>query len=117
MTYGNAPRTQAEWDRKRAEEKAEAAVTVKKEAQKAARRKKDFLNRNKPEHEVILDTTEVQEAPDKSVDLEVAPANAEQTHPAERYPAPVTADASAPVTGEGADKSEESGKDDQSTEE
>lgn len=35
MTYGNAPRTQAEWDAKRAEVKADAAKTVKANAKKA----------------------------------------------------------------------------------
>ncbi|QZD98597.1 hypothetical protein SEA_JEMERALD_9 [Microbacterium phage Jemerald] len=35
MTYGNAPRTQAEWDAKRAEVKAEAADTIKANAEEA----------------------------------------------------------------------------------
>lgn len=35
MTYGNAPRTQAAWDAKRAEVKAEAAEVIKTNAQEA----------------------------------------------------------------------------------
>lgn len=35
MTYGNAPRTQAEWDAKRAEVKAEAAEVIKANAEEA----------------------------------------------------------------------------------
>lgn len=35
MTYGNAPRTQAAWDAKRAEVKAEAAEVIKANAEEA----------------------------------------------------------------------------------
>lgn len=44
MTYGNAPRTQAEWDAKRAEVKAEAAKTVKANERKA-RKARDKVKR------------------------------------------------------------------------
>lgn len=43
MTYGNAPRTQAEWDANRAEVKAEAAKTVKAEAKKAKKARDKVL--------------------------------------------------------------------------
>lgn len=43
MVYGNAPRTQAEWDANRAEVKAEAAKTVKAEAKKAKKARDKVL--------------------------------------------------------------------------
>ena len=91
MTYGNAPRTQAEWDAKRAEAKAEAAKVVKKNAEEALAAKKAFLTRNEPTGiDTITEPGEVNSNPDSTVDLQVSPANATQSHPAERYPAPLT---------------------------
>jgi colicin import membrane protein len=68
------PRTQAEWDRQRAEVKAAAASTVEAEAKKAARRKRehlakpvslgveDFYKRAKAVEDQINETAEQREA-------------------------------------------------------
>jgi hypothetical protein len=49
MAYGNAPRTQAEWDANRKKVKEEAAKVVADNAKKAEAAKKRFQSRNKTE--------------------------------------------------------------------
>jgi len=77
MTYGNAPRTQAEWDSQRAEVKEKAAKTVKANAKAALKARAKVLRVGADqEYAPVLEVTQpevIAETPDEEKTPEVKP--------------------------------------------